>query len=447
MAIRRGSSRAQAEHETPVVALIMWGLTIEDFLEPTGLTLEQFCSEFRGSWMFGYVEALASAGVETRLVCISRSVATPSWMTHRPSGARLLALPVPPLYRVLRKATQNPYARTTRGTFGAVRGLVGWPLLAPLKELAPFAATPVRQLFGELGRERVRAILCQEYEFPRFDVCTLAGKARGLPVFGVFQGGDYRRWRAESLTRRGAIRRCDGLVIGSRTEAERVKALYGISERKIARIVNPVDAELWRPGDRSEARAALGLPPDARIAVWHGRVQLPKKGIDVLLDAWSSVCRDRPRDELRLVLVGDGEHAGLVEAQIDRIGLSNVVFVRRLIHDPAELRVHLTAGDVYVFPSRHEGVPVAPIEAMACGLPVVATDTGGVRDILGEAEQRAGIIVPREDPAALSNALRSLLEDENLSRSLGSLARRRVVEEFSLDAVGRKLRAFVVDRS
>jgi glycosyltransferase involved in cell wall biosynthesis len=209
---------------------------------------------------------------------------------------------------------------------------------------------------------------------------------------------------------------------------------------------------VWRIHDALDAEkmallAALGLPQDARIAVWHGRVQLPKKGIDVLLDAWSSVCRDGPEHEFRLVLVGDGEQAGVVEAQIERSGLGNVVFVRRVLHDPAELRLHLAAGDVYVFPSRHEGVPVAPIEAMACGLPVVATDTGGMRDILGDAEQRAGIIVPREDSAELSDALRRLLEDEELSRSLGSLARRRVVEEFSLEVVGRKLRAFVVDRS
>ena len=423
----------------------MWGLTIEDFLEPNGLTFEQFCNEFRGSWMFGYVEALAAAGVETRLVCVSCSADTAFWTTHRPSAARLLVLPAPRWYRVLRKALRNPYGRTTRDAFGAVRGVVGWPLLAPLKELAPYAATPVRTLLGELRRERVEAILCQEYEFPRFDVCTLAAKARALPVFGVFQGGDYRRWRAESLTRPAAIRRSDGLIIGSSHEIERVKAVYGISDGKIARIVNPVDVDAWRPGDRSRARASLELPGDALIAVWHGRVQLPKKGIDVLLEAWSSVCRELRQNELRLVLVGDGESARSVEGEIDRIGLRNVVFVNRLLHDPAEVRLHLIAGDVYVFPSRHEGVPVAPIEAMACGLPVVATDTGGMTDILGEGDQCSGIIVPPGDAAALANALRRVFRDEELRHSLGALARRRAVDEFSLDAVGRKLRAFVVD--
>jgi starch synthase len=441
------ASRNLRGGDRPVVALIAWGLEIEDFLEPHGLTLDEFCSDFRGSWMFGYVEALASAGVETRLVCVSRSVARPSWRTHRPSGARLLALPVPRSYRALRTAMRNPYGRTTRQTFGEVRGLIGWPFLAPLKELAPYAATPARMLFRELRRERVRAVLCQEYEFPRFDVCTLVGEALAFPVFGVFQGGDYQRWRAERFTRGAAIRRCDGLVIGSLPEVERVKASYGISDQKIAAIVNPVNTQLWRPSDRSEARAALGLPEHARIAIWHGRVQLPKKGIDVLLEAWSLICRERPRRELRLVLVGDGEQAHLVAAQISRGGLDNVVFVRRLLHDPRELRLHLAAADVYAFPSRHEGVPVAPIEAMACGLPVVTSDSGSMRDIIGEEGKHGGLVVPRDDVPRLAAALGRLLDDDELSRSLGRLARRHVVDEFSVEAVGRKLRAFVVDRS
>src|SRR5207249_1362666 len=122
--------------------------------------------------------------------------------------------------------------------------------------------------------------------------------------------------------------------------------------------------------DHETGRVRLGLPPTARVVVWHGRLHVWKKGLDVLLDAWELV-RERVEDA-RLVLVGDGPDAGVVaERAKDRPG---VVLVDRLVHDVGELRGYLTAGDVYVFPSRHEGFAVAPIEAMSCGLPIVAAD-------------------------------------------------------------------------
>ena len=422
----------------PVVALIPWGFAIEDFLEPNGLTLDTFCTQFRGSWMFGYVEALLTASVETLLVCFTRSVSTPSRRIHEPTGARVLTLPLPRAYRGLRRAMADPYGRTTRQMFGAYRGLVGWPLLGPIKELAPYLSTPVRPLVRELRREHVDVMLCQEYEFPRFDICVLSKWLHDIPVFGVYQGGDYRRWWLERIIRPRAIRRCDGVIAGAQAEIDRVTTHY--EPRQLARIPNPVDIRLWCPSDGGEARALLELPEGARIAVWHGRVQLPKKGLDVLLEAWAMICREESARELRLVLVGTGKDSPRIEGAIARSGLDNIIFVNRMLHDPAELRTYLAAADVYVFPSRHEGFAVAPVEAMACGLGVVATDTGGMADILGTGSEASGIIVPQEDPTALAEGLRRLLHDDALSRLLGQRARRRAIEEFSLEAVGAKLR-------
>jgi glycosyltransferase involved in cell wall biosynthesis len=429
----------------PAVALVPWGLTIEDFLEPNGLTLESFCQDFRGSWMFGYVDALAAVGVRTILVCVSGSVTEPRRLVHRPTGTPVAVLPAPRLYRLLRRRMRNPYGRTAAEAFGQIRAAFAWPVLAPLKELAPYGATPLRALLRECDREGVSAILLQEYEFPRFDVCSVAGRLRGLRVFGVFQGGDYQRWRLERLTRRAAIRLCEGLIIGSEVELERVRQLYAPPPRKLARIANPVDTDVWRPGDRSRARSSLGLSQDVRIAVWHGRVQLPKKGLDVLLEAWRLVCHERDATRLRLLLVGDGADAGAVAAAIADGGHENVLFERRLVHDAAELRTYLAGGDVYVFPSRHEGFPVAPIEAMSCGLPVVATDAGGMRAIVGEGDAAAGLVVPSEDADSLARALGVLLDDDERRAAFAQNARRRAVDSFSLAAVGRRLRSFVVD--
>ena len=108
-----------------------------------------------------------------------------------------------------------------------------------------------------------------------------------------------------------------------------------------------------------------------------------------------------------------------------------------------ELWSYLMAADLYTIPSRYEGFAVAVLEAMACGLPIVASDAGGVVDALPRAEEDGGIVVPRGDARALAAALSRLLDDPALAARLGRIAKRRIDEEFSLTVVGQKLRRFL----
>jgi starch synthase len=148
--------------------------------------------------------------------------------------------------------------------------------------------------------------------------------------------------------------------------------------------------------------------------------------------------------DVRLILVGDGPDAKVLSDQIARLRIQGVTFVNRLVHDVEMIREYLVAGDVYVFPSRHEGFAVAPIEAMACGLPLVAADAGGISEALPEGEGSGGLVVAREDPAALHRALARLLADPELAQVLGSRARRRAIDVFSYEAVGRRLAGFLI---
>lgn len=427
----------------PTLALVNWGHMIEDFLDTNDLSLEDFSREFTGSWMFGYVEALQAAGVRTLLVCVSRGVGEVTPTVHAPTGADLLLVPVPRSYRFLRKGMTNAYGRTVRDTFGGPRALrlLLYPLLAVLKEVAPYLATPVWKLAWELRREGCDVLLCQEYEFPRFDVCVLLGKVMKLPIFAVFQGGDYQRWKLERLTRPLSIRACAGLVIASSAEVERVRDRYGVEPRRIGRIGNPIDTDTWRPGDVVRARQALGIPATARVAAWHGRVELHKKGLDILADAWARVCADRHGVDLRLLLIGGGRDSVEMRELLEAHAVRNVVWVDRHLHDRSAIRDLLVAGDVYAFSSRHEGFPVALVEAMACGLPVVATDVGGVRDIVPAGERSGGVVVPPRDPVAFAASLGRLLDDESLTQALAKRARHRA-EEFGVVTIGRELRSF-----
>ena len=98
---------------------------------------------------------------------------------------------------------------------------------------------------------------------------------------------------------------------------------------------------------------------------------------------------------------------------------SRVRWIDRFVHDREDLKTYLCAADVYTLPSRHEGFAIAPLEAMACGLPVVAADTSGVADLVPDGEASGGVVVPREDATALASALGRLLDDPARAGSSG----------------------------
>jgi len=428
--------------------LLPFGNVIEDFLDTLGLSLESFAQEFTGSWMFGYVDAFRRAGVRTVLICVSAQVRKPTQFVHGPTGATIHVLPALRSYRVLRsrmKKPSGPYGRNVKQAFGETLGSrrLYRPLLAALNEAVLYLATPVWPLIRILRQESCSALLCQECEYPRFDVSVLLGRLLGLPTFATFQGGDYQRKRLERYSRPLAMRFCAGLVIPSEPEAARVRSKYQVPSAKTVPIFNPVDPEVWSPADRDAARAKLGISSSARVAVWHGRVSIHSKGLDTLLETWRRICVGRPQQDLRLILIGSGNDAERLADLISELGLNNILWLRQFLNDRSMIREYLAAGDVYVFPSRHEGFPVAPLEGMACGLPLVAADASGIAEILPERESSGGVIVPRENPEALALAAGRFLDDPSLSRSVGQKARHRILSAFAPEVVGRQLRAFL----
>jgi starch synthase len=343
----------------------------------------------------------------------------------------------------MRHFVADPYAWETDKMFSGRKP----PKLAKrsIRHLLPYFATPEWSLWRELKRRRVRAILCQEYEYARFDIVTALGSLLRLPVFAIFQGGNWQSSRLEKLTRPLAVKRCAGLIIGSSCEAARVQAEYNISSDKIARLSNPLDLADWVPMPRKEARESLGIPISARVAISHGRIDIFRKGLDLLLDAWSRLRKAHSTQDWRLVLIGSGGDATKLRSILNGPDYSSVLWIDHYIRDRALMRRWLSAADVYVMASRHEGFPVAPLEGMACGLPVVATAVPGIAEIMGQEVPLPGITTPIGDVAALAAALGSLLEDIKLSKDLGFRAKRRA-QDFSLLSVSTQLRRFLLER-
>lgn len=189
----------------------------------------------------------------------------------------------------------------------------------------------------------------------------------------------------------------------------------------------PVDATR-RGAARASLAAAdprLRLVPDARLAVFTGRLHAGK-GLVELLDAWRLIANQRP--QATLWLVGEGPLHDDLRARIEALGLGEQVVLAGAFDDVADV---LASADVYFLPSREEGMSVALLEAMALGLPVIASDIPGNRQIVEHEQQ--GLLVPLDEPAAWAAVVTRVWDDATLGRGLALSARQRTIEEFSLE--------------
>ncbi|MCX5769734.1 MAG: glycosyltransferase family 4 protein, partial [Candidatus Hydrogenedentes bacterium] len=217
----------------------------------------------------------------------------------------------------------------------------------------------------------------------------------------------------------------------------------GLPADRVARIPNGADLNKFAPPTEDErARLRNDLleqfqwPHDAGLVLFVGAVE-PRKGIDSLARAWPDVALRVPHARLLLVGPRDGaraETAAQFENDLRDAGVAKTAALAGFSNRPED---YYRAADLFVFPSRGEGLPSALIEAHAAGLPSVAAQINGIiEDIIDEG--KTGLIVPQDDPAQLSRALISLLEDDARRLRMGLAARARAEQCFSIDHVARQ---------
>jgi len=225
-----------------------------------------------------------------------------------------------------------------------------------------------------------------------------------------------------------AIIRCSDTVLAScSVEAAQISELYGADPTRIRIVAPGVDHAFFGPGDRAQARRALGLPERGPLLLFVGRIQ-PLKGAAVAVAALASVVRDHP--DAHLVVVGGpsgprgDEEVARIDGLVDGLGLRDrVVTVPPRPHEL--LSTFYRAADVCLVPSRSESFGLVALEAAACGTPVVASDVGGLRSLVDHG--RTGYLVEEPDPEAYAAWIRQILAEPLLAERLstGSVLRAR----------------------
>jgi glycosyltransferase involved in cell wall biosynthesis len=185
------------------------------------------------------------------------------------------------------------------------------------------------------------------------------------------------------------------------------------------------------PETRAQVRTELGIPADRPLLLFVGGLH-HRKGADVLFRAVASL----PPSGFRLLVCGEGESEDDLRALAAELGVSDRVRFLGYCRDVPGL---MAAADLFVLPSRWEGCPMVILEAMAAGLPIVATAVGGVPELIRDGQE--GLLVPPDDAVTLAGAIHELLNDPARARRLGRQARTRVEQAFSIDGAAQQMTA------
>jgi glycosyltransferase involved in cell wall biosynthesis len=203
----------------------------------------------------------------------------------------------------------------------------------------------------------------------------------------------------------------------------------GFSEAKVSVIPNGIDTAVYRPAENDERRrlrAELGLPVDSPLITYVGRFE-PGKGLETLFTAWSTVEKSSGSRSACLLLLGKGSL--LKDLRKSAAGNEQIIFPGWQ-QDTAR---YLRASDIFVLPSYGEGMPNALIEAMACGLPCIASDIGGISELIRQGEN--GILLAPGNSSELAAAITSLLHEKSFALQLGRCARDTMTKRYSIDII------------
>jgi glycosyltransferase involved in cell wall biosynthesis len=367
---------------------------------------------------------LASAGIDAPLLATNTRVTAAAWKASHGEADF-------PLYRMGRP------------------GRARWDYLAAVgpQHLARYAAHLARRSQGSSRREVLANLLWYRYFLAEvqpdvihvqhpLERCTyvravqqLEGWELPLVVTAHSLFGEHDAVTIETLMAPN-LRSADRVIAVSGHIAEQAAQL-GVDAHRLRVIRSGIDAVRFQPGDRAAARQALGIDEATRLVLFVGNLE-PRKQVDVLIRAMVEVRRRVATAEL--VIVGSGESAGVLDQAeaLKRLSrnlelLPAVHFVGRV--EDRRLRDYYAAADVFALPSTSEAQGIVALEAMACGLPVVASAVGGLLETIDTG--RTGHLVPPGDAAAVARAVLALLENEPHRRQIAVAARQAVERDFS----------------
>ena len=291
---------------------------------------------------------------------------------------------------------------------------------------------------GRAFREVHADVIHSHLEFSN-ELAVLAarslGRDRPAVIVHVHNFPDRHYSRLHRGMGRMLASRTDAYIAPSAGIADSIRTAFGRGVRRVEIIPYAIESAWFDrgPNELSVARRSSAAPVIGTVA----RLA-PQKSVHDLIDAMPFVLQTRPA--ARLLIVGDGPLRSDLEAQCRRLGIGDSVTFAGYSHDVAAA---YAAIDIFVLPSRHEGLPICLLEVMAMGIPVVGTRVPGISELIEN--ERTGLDVPYGDPKALAVAVLRLLTDEPLCDRLWRAARQSIKDNYTSSAVAGRVEELYVD--
>lgn len=284
----------------------------------------------------------------------------------------------------------------------------------------------VRRLAAFMRQQHVDLIHAHQYT--PFFYCRAPGVLRSRPPVLFNEHGrfhpDYPS-RKRMVFNRLALRRKDRVVSVGESVRRALIANEGIPARRIDVIYNGVDLARYSqtPTERAEVRRELGLNEEEFVVMQVARLDVIKDH-PTAIRAMEHVCGEHP--DARLLIVGDGPERARIEREVNRRRLDSEI---RLLGERSDVARLLAAADCFLLTSVSEGIPVTLIEAMGAALPVVATDVGGVGEVVKHG--LTGILAPSGSDLEISAGLKALVQQPTKAAAFGQAGRSRALELFT----------------
>ncbi|MEE9152407.1 MAG: glycosyltransferase family 4 protein, partial [Thermoplasmata archaeon] len=223
-------------------------------------------------------------------------------------------------------------------------------------------------------------------------VCTL----HGIPDIGIKTRKNFLTWGIYSLLERSILGRINRLIAVNQSTKDYYAQKYPRIKDKIAVIPVGVDLDLFRPLDREKMRKRYGFNQEDKIILYVGRFSV-EKGLDLLLSAFKELKSEV--GGVRLILLGEGMMEEKLRKIVKSQNIEDVTFMKP--HDHKKIPEILNCADLLALCSSYEGMPTIVLEALACGVPVVSTDVGDVKNMV--LEDKTGQLVPSRDSKSIKN--------------------------------------------
>ncbi len=289
---------------------------------------------------------------------------------------------------------------------------------------------PTARLLQTLRRARSEVVLANGAF--SFLASVAAAKIARVPIVWF----EHNTTLPNDVRVRRMIAWANEIVVVSRAIREQFCALAPNAQNKITVIYNGVDAERFRPNPESRRayRRQLGMDESACVVGTASRLS-PEKGVEFFVEMANRISKENAF--VQYLIVGDGPERAALQTLASNPAI-------HFLGARDDIPALLNAFDIFVLPSLAEAFGIAAVEAMACALPVVASDVGGLREIV--LENVTGLRVPPRDARALADAVKQLLREPEMRQQFGANGRARAREHFSIDRTAREMFA-VLERA